>query len=225
MKRLLHKIANSMGFQKVQEQSHTEPSNQSLRPAEDGDVFVRGPQQLQEDFHANKISGSDFNKMSSTIVVDSNWLKKKLLEGTEGHDWKRLNELLPFVPRATTPEINEILGKALRGSFDDLIAEDSRSVWGTPELIVDALSENDPKIIRDLAHVCCVPLSKQDWYLDYRKAVDAIERTVVVPVNERVGIFREMIGKTEIDELNRPGFRGGSNSGEWSHEEVPEVFA
>ena len=25
--------------------------------------------------------------------------------------------------------------------------------------------------------------------------------------------------------LNRPGFRGGSNSGEWSHEEVPEVFA
>jgi hypothetical protein len=25
--------------------------------------------------------------------------------------------------------------------------------------------------------------------------------------------------------VNRPGFRGGSNSGEWSHEEVPEVFA
>jgi hypothetical protein len=25
--------------------------------------------------------------------------------------------------------------------------------------------------------------------------------------------------------LNRPGFDGGSNSGEWSHEEVPEVFA
>jgi hypothetical protein len=24
--------------------------------------------------------------------------------------------------------------------------------------------------------------------------------------------------------LNRPGFRGGSNTGEWSHEEVPEVF-
>ncbi|MDT9001952.1 transposase family protein [Paucibacter sp. APW11] len=29
----------------------------------------------------------------------------------------------------------------------------------------------------------------------------------------------------EPGELNRPGFRGGSNSGEWSHEEVPEVFA
>ncbi|UFU12125.1 hypothetical protein LRM40_20575 (plasmid) [Ideonella dechloratans] len=27
-----------------------------------------------------------------------------------------------------------------------------------------------------------------------------------------------------IPELNRPGFDGGSNSGEWSHEEVPEVF-
>ena len=25
--------------------------------------------------------------------------------------------------------------------------------------------------------------------------------------------------------LKRPGFRGGSNTGEWSHEEVPEVFA
>lgn len=25
-------------------------------------------------------------------------------------------------------------------------------------------------------------------------------------------------------DMNRPGFRGGSNSGEWSHEEVPEVF-
>lgn len=25
--------------------------------------------------------------------------------------------------------------------------------------------------------------------------------------------------------LNRPGNRGGSNSREWSHEEVPEVFA
>jgi hypothetical protein len=24
--------------------------------------------------------------------------------------------------------------------------------------------------------------------------------------------------------MNRPGFRGGSNSREWSHEEVPEVF-
>ena len=24
--------------------------------------------------------------------------------------------------------------------------------------------------------------------------------------------------------LNRPGYRGGSNPGEWSHEEVPEVF-
>ncbi|MFW9616195.1 hypothetical protein [Aquabacterium sp.] len=24
--------------------------------------------------------------------------------------------------------------------------------------------------------------------------------------------------------LKRPGFRGGSNTGEWSHEEVPEVF-
>jgi hypothetical protein len=24
--------------------------------------------------------------------------------------------------------------------------------------------------------------------------------------------------------LNRPGFRGGSNCREWSHEEVPEVF-
>ena len=27
------------------------------------------------------------------------------------------------------------------------------------------------------------------------------------------------------DDLKRPGFRGGSNTGEWSHEEVPEVFA
>jgi len=25
--------------------------------------------------------------------------------------------------------------------------------------------------------------------------------------------------------VKRPGFRGGSNTGEWSHEEVPEVFA
>lgn len=25
--------------------------------------------------------------------------------------------------------------------------------------------------------------------------------------------------------LKRPGFRGGSNTGEWSHEEVLEVFA
>ena len=24
--------------------------------------------------------------------------------------------------------------------------------------------------------------------------------------------------------VKRPGFRGGSNTGEWSHEEVPEVF-
>jgi hypothetical protein len=27
-----------------------------------------------------------------------------------------------------------------------------------------------------------------------------------------------------LRQLNRPGFRGGSNSREWSHEEVPEVF-
>ncbi|MDQ5925935.1 MAG: Site-specific DNA-methyltransferase [Pseudomonadota bacterium] len=27
------------------------------------------------------------------------------------------------------------------------------------------------------------------------------------------------------DNLKRPGFRGGSNTGEWSHEEVLEVFA
>ncbi|WP_374259291.1 hypothetical protein [Aquabacterium sp.] len=27
-----------------------------------------------------------------------------------------------------------------------------------------------------------------------------------------------------VSELKRPGFRGGSNTGEWSHEEVPEVF-
>ncbi|MCH8855088.1 MAG: hypothetical protein IIA03_02315 [Proteobacteria bacterium] len=31
--------------------------------------------------------------------------------------------------------------------------------------------------------------------------------------------------QTNAFQLNRPGFRGGSNSGEWSHEEVPEVFA
>lgn len=31
-------------------------------------------------------------------------------------------------------------------------------------------------------------------------------------------------GKEFVKEMNRPGFRGGSNSREWSHEEVPEVF-
>ena len=41
-----------------------------------------------------------------------------------------------------------------------------------------------------------------------------------------------LVGEDQLDpgytigvRLNRPGFRGGSNSGEWSHEEVPEVFA
>jgi hypothetical protein len=40
------------------------------------------------------------------------------------------------------------------------------------------------------------------------------------------------IGDVEVHQLklhrkpvmNRPGIRGGSNSREWSHEEVPEVF-
>ena len=31
--------------------------------------------------------------------------------------------------------------------------------------------------------------------------------------------------KDVLADLKRPGFRGGSNTGEWSHEEVPEVFA
>jgi len=28
-----------------------------------------------------------------------------------------------------------------------------------------------------------------------------------------------------LKRVKRPGFRGGSNTGEWSHEEVLEVFA
>ena len=34
-----------------------------------------------------------------------------------------------------------------------------------------------------------------------------------------------MLGQPMMDPVKRPGFRGGSNTGEWSHEEVPEVFA
>ena len=30
--------------------------------------------------------------------------------------------------------------------------------------------------------------------------------------------------KLGLLDVKRPGFRGGSNTGEWSHEEVPEVF-
>ena len=33
------------------------------------------------------------------------------------------------------------------------------------------------------------------------------------------------IAKLPVDEVKRPGFRGGSNAGEWSHEEVRKVFA
>lgn len=35
----------------------------------------------------------------------------------------------------------------------------------------------------------------------------------------------DLAGRDAPCTVNRPGFRGGSNSREWSHEEVPEVFA
>ena len=38
-------------------------------------------------------------------------------------------------------------------------------------------------------------------------------------------VFLDYYATGEGRTLNRPGFDGGSNSGEWSHEEVPEVFA
>ena len=39
-----------------------------------------------------------------------------------------------------------------------------------------------------------------------------------------VGALEE-VEQNEVAILKRPGFRGGSNTGEWSHEEVLEVFA
>ena len=72
--------------------------------------------------------------------------------------------------------------------------------------------------------------------LDYKNTSKAVgdhldddERTtMLVPrtPNDSLGVPTNVINESGLYALvNRPGFRGGSNSGEWSHEEVPEVFA
>lgn len=48
------------------------------------------------------------------------------------------------------------------------------------------------------------------------------------PNGVKVSIMLEETGlayEPHLVDMKRPGFRGGSNTGEWSHEEVLEVFA
>ncbi|MDA0582569.1 cache domain-containing protein, partial [Acinetobacter baumannii] len=40
-----------------------------------------------------------------------------------------------------------------------------------------------------------------------------------------LALFNAMVAVVRKDGMKRPGFRGGSNTGEWSHEEVRKVFA
>jgi len=48
------------------------------------------------------------------------------------------------------------------------------------------------------------------------------EKAALVRRTYEPGMSVSLVARQEG--LNRPVFRGGSNSGEWSHEEVPEVF-
>ena len=59
-----------------------------------------------------------------------------------------------------------------------------------------------------------------DWVLETHTG--SVE-TPELAVTDYTGLLAATVSDL-VTGLKRPGFRGGSNTGEWSHEEVPEVF-
>ena len=53
---------------------------------------------------------------------------------------------------------------------------------------------------------------------------DVVSLLLRVEVHCSVFAASPVLDRVSSVGLNRPGFRGGSNSREWSHEEVPKVF-
>jgi len=157
--------------------------------------------QLLERFQAKQVSGRAFQRLAYSRAVDAEWLKQKLRQAIDLADWHLACDLLPFVNNAASSDLNPILGQALRASFDHIVAEHPAAVWGTPELILDSLAENDPRVIPDLVHVCRLPPNAPaGWYLDYRKAVDFIQRTTALPAAARISALQGILGASEVDE-------------------------
>jgi hypothetical protein len=74
-----------------------------------------------------------------------------------------------------------------------------------------------------------VPVSVPDSAKSYRKVhkkarLPACRKASAKPSEEAL-IWHPSLEFSHEKGMKRPGFRGGSNTGEWSHEEVPEVFA
>ena len=153
---------------------------------------------------SNGVSARTFGELAGSRLVDANWLKGQLSASVDERDWCSLSMLLRFVPNVDDPDIDLILGKALRLSFDQVLTANHQSAWGTPEMIVDALSKvdatkNNPRVVPDLVYVCKLPSAiPQEWYLDYRKAIDAIRRTTAMPKAARIEVLRTLLD-CEVD--------------------------
>jgi hypothetical protein len=157
-------------------------------------------EQLLAGLQSKAISGSAFNRLAGSRTVDVGWLKQQLAQSMDRRDWHLMCNILPFLPGGRGPDVNLLLGLALRASFDDIVYERPSAVWGTPELIVDAMAEDDPRVVPDLAHICCLPPNvAEGWYLDYRKAVDAIQHTNSMPVAARIAALQALLGRSEVD--------------------------
>ena len=159
---------------------------------------------LFAELSSNRVSARVFSELAGSRLVDANWLKGQLSAAVDGGDWCSVSMLLSFVPNVDDPDIDLILGKALRLSFDQVLTSNHQSAWGTPEMIVDALSKvdatkNDPRVVPDLVYVCKLPPDiPQEWYLDYRKAIDAIRRTTAMPKAARIEVLRTLLD-CEVD--------------------------
>jgi len=161
-------------------------------------------EELFAGFCSNRVSARAFGELAGSRLVDAHWLKGELSAAVDGRDWCSLSMLLSFVPNVDDPDIDLILGKALRLSFDQVLTANHQSAWGTPEMIVDALSKadsakNNPRVVPDLVYVCKLPPDvPQEWYLDYRKAIDAIRRTTAMPKAARIEVLRTLLD-CEVD--------------------------